>query len=100
MNEQVAVLLEAAFIRGLNVKEATALAGIHRSTYYDYLAKNEDFAKRMWAAKRLLNIKAKQIVYKEISKGSLSTAKWYLSHHDADYGAKVRCDYCNHALRT
>lgn len=100
LNESVVDILDAAIRRGLSVTEATMLAGIHRDTYYSHLAKNEAFAYRMERAKSWLNIASRLVVYNSIViDQNPGTAKWYLSHFDPDFGARVRCQYCRSPLR-
>lgn len=101
INDRVVDILDAAFKRGLNVTEATMLAGIHRDTYYSHLAKNKEFAIRMDKAKSWLNVKAKLVIYDSlVIDQNPKTAMWYLSHCDPDFGARVHCHFCGNKLRT
>lgn len=101
LNDDVIRILEAALIRGLTITEATMLAGIHRDTFYAHLAKNEAFANRMEQAKSWLNMAARLVIYNSIVKDqNVSTSKWYLSHCDPDFGARIHCRYCGNRLRT
>jgi hypothetical protein len=101
LNDRVIDILDAAIRRGLSVTEACMLAGIHRSTYYEHLANNEVFAYRMELARCWLGIIANCVVFNSIViDNNLSTSKWYLSHRDPEFGARVRCRYCASPLRS
>lgn len=80
------VLLERALKYGATVTEACQYAGIGRTTYYDELARNDDFAYKMACAKSYITRQAKVIVADRILiDHDPKMAMWFLSHYDPDY---------------
>lgn len=79
---------------GHSVAMACTISGIPRSTYYDELARNEEFSDRMQAAQEVLTYRATQIVAMSIGGGNLKTAKWWLDRQDRrEYQAQRASEY-------
>lgn len=82
--------LEEAFKNLLSVTEACLYSGVGRSTYYEYIRKNEEFADKMNYAQKFVLIKAKEkIVKKIVQDGSdvsdIELAKWLIERRDKDF---------------
>jgi len=86
--EIVAKLIEA-FHNDYDVRSACRYAGIHHSTYYDWLKDKEGFADKMEAAQNKLLEKAGEVITKAISEGDQNTAKWYKDRRDPRFKSKV-----------
>jgi hypothetical protein len=70
--------LEAALRDGFNVEMACHVSGVGRSTYYQHLQSNPDFADKMALAHDWTTQRAKQVIGTAINNGDLPTAKWWL----------------------
>ena len=67
-----------AFKLDCTVDEACAYAKISKTTYYEYLDKNPEFAEEIDAAREYLILLSRQTVASSIKKGDTTDAKWYL----------------------
>ncbi len=85
---KIAKFIEA-FNNGYSITEACQYAGIHRDTYYGWLEKYPDFARKMEEAKLMVNRRAKEIIVKSIADGNTNDAKWWLEHKDPDFKNKA-----------
>lgn len=79
---KVVSLLVASFHSGLTIREACWQSGISHEAYYNNLRLDEQFADKMEQAQAHTTISAKKLIAKEISKGNVSAAKWWLERHD------------------
>jgi hypothetical protein len=70
------------FKKGYTVSIACRKAGIPRSTYYDELARNEDFSDKVTAAQEIMITQATRIIKNALSRGDLKTAMWFLDRQD------------------
>lgn len=70
------------FKKGYTVSIACRKAGIPRSTYYDELARNEDFSDKMNAAQEVMITLATRIIDRALHRGDLKTAMWLLDRQD------------------
>lgn len=81
---------------GHTVATACRLSGVPRTTYYDELARNDEFSDRMQAAQDVLTYRATQIVTMSIGRGSLKTAMWVLDRKDRrEFHAQRAAKYRN-----
>jgi hypothetical protein len=74
--------LIALFKKGYTVSIACRKAGISRSTYYDELARNEDFSDKMTAAQEVLTVRATRVIEDSIRRHDVKTAMWWLDRLD------------------
>lgn len=88
MTVDVVGKLLAAFNNAYNITEACQYANIDRSTYYDWLAKDDTFSYKMSQAQSAPNMKAKAVIIEAIKAGDVNTARWYLNARDPDFKAK------------
>jgi len=77
--------LEYAYSRGYTLTETVTYCRISESGLLRYLKANEGFRRRLAGFKKTQNMKSKDVVYDEIQKGDLMTAKWYLEHKDNEF---------------
>lgn len=77
---KVVSLLVASFQNGLTVREACWQSGISHEAYYSRLRSDEQFADIMTKAQSDITMAAKKLLAKQIRKGSVSAAKWWLGH--------------------
>jgi hypothetical protein len=81
--------LETAFNYDFNISEACQYAGINRTTYYDWLARDDIFSYRMSVAQAVPKKLAKEILMKAIQKGDPQLALRYLMLRDPDFKPKA-----------
>lgn len=81
--------LIAAFKNGYNITEACMSAGIDRSTYYSWLASDDNFSYKMSKAQGAPTRKAKRVVIAAINDGDVNSAKWWLNAKDPEFKSKV-----------
>ena len=74
--------LSKLFKSGHTIATACRLSGVPRSTYYDELARNEEFSDRMQAAQELTTAYATEVVMRSIRHFNVQTAKWWLDRQD------------------
>ena len=70
--------LEQALRDGFNVDVACYVSGVGRSTYYQHLQSDPDFADKMALAQDWTTQRAKQVVAQAIGNGDLKAAQWWL----------------------
>lgn len=70
--------LEAALRDGFSVGMACHVSGVGRSTYYQHLQSDPEFADKMELAQDWTTQRAKQVVAQAIDKGDLKMATWWL----------------------
>ena len=70
--------LEQALKDGFTVERACYLSGISRSTFYAHLQSDPTFSDKIQLAQAWATERAKQVVIKEIDKGNLKAAQWWL----------------------
>lgn len=88
--------LSKLFKQGHTIATACRLSGIPRSTYYDELARNEEFSDRMQAAQELTTAYATEVVTRSIRRFNVQTAKWWLDRQDRlAYHAQRAAEYRN-----
>lgn len=78
LSESTIQKLEGAFKLGCNIQEACCYAEISTSSYYDWIAKNEEFSGKMELFKKYLEIKSRSVIAKSLEAGDVKTAMWYL----------------------
>lgn len=81
--------LEAAFNYDFNITEACQYAGIHRQTFYEWLADDDVFSYRMSVAQAAPKKVAKEMVVKAMQKGDAALALRYLQLRDPDFKPKA-----------
>ena len=93
INTIIVKKLQKAFELGLNVTEACNYAEISRQTFYYNFENSIDFFDKMQRAIFTPKMNALEVVRKAISKGDVSTAKWYLEKkHSKEFGIKAQPD--------
>lgn len=70
--------LETALRDGFSVDTACHVSGVGRSTYYEHLHSDQNFADKMALAQDWTTQRAKQVISTAINNGDLPTAKWWL----------------------
>jgi len=70
--------IEQALRDGFSIEKTCYLSGISRSTFYDHLHSDPDFSDKIQLAQAWATERAKQVVIKEIGKGNLKAAQWWL----------------------
>jgi hypothetical protein len=70
--------LETALRDGFSVEMACHVSGVGRSTYYQHLQSDIEFADKMELAQDWITQRAKQVVAQAIDKGDLKMATWWL----------------------
>lgn len=70
--------LDDAFIMGCPDLEACLLAGIGKTTLYDYQKENPEFVERKEALKNSTTLQARRNLAASIASGDLMDSKWYL----------------------
>jgi len=70
--------LESVFQLGVTDEVACDYAEIAPSTFYDHLNKDEDFRRKMRAAKNYARIAAGAVVVEAIKNKDVNTARWWL----------------------
>lgn len=88
-DETIVKKLEAAFHNAHNIQEACYYADISKTTFYNWLAEDDNFSYRMSVAQGKVNMKAKEIVAQAIAAGDASVALRYLMLRDPDFKPKV-----------
>lgn len=73
----VAKLIQA-YQRGLNHSEAAMVAGVDRTTVADWIAKDEEFARKIERARTFPTRRAKEVVVESINNGDTKNARWWL----------------------
>lgn len=82
--------LEQAFREGFSIQKACELSGVGRSTYYDYLDKNQSFSDKMTLAQQWPTEVAKKNIVQAIKRGDISASKWWLERKAKDeFGTKT-----------
>lgn len=95
---EVVAKLTAAFHNGFNIQQACHYAGIHKVTYYRWLAADERFSYEMEAARGAPNAKAKEVVLGAVQAGDVNAAKFWLDRRDPEFKQKGEMDV-NHGLQ-
>ncbi len=75
--------LESALRDGFSIDMACHVSGVGRSTYYQHLQSNPDFADKMTLAQDWTTQRAKQVVAQAVDSGDLKAAQWWLVRHMA-----------------
>lgn len=75
---EVIAKLEESFLLGCTDKEAIFLANISKDAFYDYCAKNPEFAERKEELKDMPKIKARMNINKALDEGDKNLSQWYL----------------------
>lgn len=88
LNPDVVGKLTAAFANGFTIEQACIYADIDKTTYYDWLKKNEQFSHDMEAAQGRLGLQARKVVADAINKGDVAAAFRWLEKRDPDFSAK------------
>lgn len=74
--------LHEGFLCGLTITQACIYAGISRDTYYEWMKKRPDLAKRMELAQLNPFLAAKRTIMQNM--GNPDVAKWYLERKSPD----------------
>ncbi len=69
--------LEAALKDGFSVEMACHVSGVGRSTYYQHLRSDSDFADKMALVQDWTTQRAKQVVAQAVDNGDLKAAQWW-----------------------
>lgn len=88
ITDEVVQKLERSFQAGLSIDQACAANNIARSTFFDYLRKNEDFSHRIKALQIHPQIKAKYNIVNKINEGDINLSKWYLEKTSDEFAVK------------
>jgi len=78
INSSTVHKLEQALKEGFTVERTCYLSGVSRSTFYAHLQSDRDFSDKIQLAQAWATERAKQVVIKEIAKGNLKAAQWWL----------------------
>jgi hypothetical protein len=78
MTKAVVQKLEQALRDGFSVDMACYVSGVGRSTYYEHLQSDPDFADKMTLAQDWTTQRAKQVVAQAVDNGDLKAAQWWL----------------------
>lgn len=78
ITKPIVLKLEQALKDGFSIEMACHVSGISRSTYYAHLQTDTDFMNKMELAQTWATELAKKVVVKEIGKGNLKAAQWWL----------------------
>ncbi len=70
--------LEIAFSNGASDLEACFIAGISKSTFYDYCKENPSFSDRKEALKEMPKYRARVNIVEAINSGDKQQSNWYL----------------------
>ncbi len=70
--------LEQALRDGFSIEMACHVSGVGRSTYYQHMQSDQDFADKMTLAQDWTTQRAKQVVAQAVDKGDLKAAQWWL----------------------
>lgn len=90
INQSILRKLEEAFLNGATDLEACYIAGISKTTLYDYQDKNSDFSERKAVLKGMLKYQAKINISKQIKRGDIKLSQWYLERTASDeFGKNV-----------
>lgn len=76
--------LEEAFSNGATDLEACFIAGISKSTLYDYCKEDTVFSERKEALKEMVKYQARKNVVTSINKGDIAQSNWYLERKAKD----------------
>lgn len=89
MTPDIIYKLEEAFAIGCPDLEACLLAGIGKTTLYNYQQDNPEFVERKEALKNSPALHARKNLAASIASGDLADSKWYLERKKRDeFGAK------------
>ena len=77
-NKNIKTRLLKAFEDGATDEQACFIVGISSDSLYRYCREHEDFFIAKQKAKQALAISAKELVKREIKKGNVRVAQWYL----------------------
>ncbi len=72
--------LVAAFHNDYDLEDALVYASVSKTSYYDWLKKDKEFAEKISSAKHLLSMKCKLIIADRINNGDVRAAQWWLEH--------------------
>lgn len=93
VTEAIIQKLEGAFSIGASDLEACFIAGISKSTLYNFQNDNPEFVERKEALKSMTSYAARKVVNDKIIEGDADTAKWQLERKNKDeYGTKATVD--------
>ena len=82
MTDFVVGKLEEAFAMGCSDEEACLFADIHKSTLYDYIKINPEFADRKENLKKNPVLKARQVLLNHLKLDDKDIAKYVVDKHD------------------
>ena len=81
--------LEDAFLIGASVAEACFVAGITKTTFYNWADADPDFLDRMHSLQESTAYAARKVVRDAIDSGDEQTARWYLERKKkAEFGTR------------
>lgn len=84
LQPEVVRKLVAAFHNDYELKDALTYAGVCKTTFYDWLKKDKDFAQKIEASKLYLSMKCKLIIADRINNGDVRVAQWWLEHRQPE----------------
>lgn len=103
MTEIAIQQLEGAFANGATDLEACFIAGISKSTLYEYCQANPEFAERKEALKEMIKYQARKnivdAIQDEENKDRISLSQWYIERRDRDFKPKSDLTTDNQAIQ-
>lgn len=91
-NEEIIKRLEEIFREDWTTQEACTYAGISTTTYYDWLEKDHEFARRMEAAKQYPFLQARKGLMKNIEREDIKAIDIFLKKRDPRYKDKAEVE--------
>lgn len=82
IDDEVVRELVDAFKIGYSVSLACCKVGIARSTFYEELARNDEFSDKVQAAQEVMDQIATTSIYHRLTKGDWQMAMWWLDRRD------------------
>jgi predicted DNA-binding transcriptional regulator AlpA len=95
IDEFVVSKLETGFAKGFNISEACLFAGISRTTYYEYIKENPEFANKVEHLQDNVKMHAKSNIEEAIrEKKDIDTSKWFLERKSrAEFSTKQELEH-------
>jgi len=84
MTPETIAKLEEAFSNGASDLEACFIAGIGKTTLYNYQVEHPEFLERKDGLKNMLKYRSRKNVADSINEGNPETSKWYLERKAKD----------------
>lgn len=68
-----------------NITDSSAIAGINRSTYYEWLENDKDFALAVMDSEANLNDEIRQVLISKAAEGDMTAVIFYLKNRHPDF---------------